>query len=164
MPVDIVRLLVELERRFGTKERLAKRLTVSVRILTDWLNGKVQRMRPDNRERILKLARDQGIDSNDFDSTSLRLWNPPLPFDENLRAGPTIPADLSGSEFIRHPVNFLGKFLNAPFGASPSVLTCTADRIDALFKTGCEVVTYKTVRNRFLSALGACPRNSQGGI
>lgn len=148
MPLRIVDLLAELEHRVGSKQRLASRLHVSPRIVSDWLHGKTQRMRPDNHERIRDLARELDIDTNSFDSESLRLWDPHVSYKLNLQSGPIVPNELSGTNFAPHPRNFLGKRLNSPFGAAASVLTCTPDRVGALFKTGCDLVTYKTVQSR----------------
>ena len=153
MDLNIVDLLSEIERLVGSKRRLADRLHVSSRILSDWQHGKIH-MRPENRERIITVARELDIDPSAFDAGSLKLWDPHVSHERNLETGPTIPADLNGFSFGSHPHEFLGKLINAPFGAPASVLTCTPDRVAALFKTGCDVVTYKTVRNEGWPALG----------
>ena len=84
MDLNIVDLLSEIERLVGSKRRLADRLHVSSRILSDWQHGKIH-MRPENRERIITVARELDIDPSAFDAGSLKLWDPHVSHERNSR-------------------------------------------------------------------------------
>jgi dihydroorotate dehydrogenase (NAD+) catalytic subunit len=139
-------LLLEMRKRTGTISRLADKIAVSDRAVSEWL-GKSEhelRLRQDHVDKILLVARELGLEPELF-APAPPLWDFGLPYEANLASDIGMPPKLE-APFRKHRTSFLGHSLNSPFGASASVLTCTASRIRFLAHAGSDVTTAKTVR------------------
>lgn len=101
---------------------------------------------PRYREKALTAAREAGLEPVLYDGEVV-LWDPRLSFERNLNLAIEAPP-LPVRPFRDLGVTLLGFRLNSPFGSPASVLTANADRIRFLARTGCDLLTYKTVRSR----------------
>lgn len=141
-------LLAELKNRVGSVSRLAHRLRVSEKRVSQWLrmdDAALAGVRQDNVDAILHLAHALDVDSNHY-ATPPALWDVTRPFRENISAGMSIP-DAPSSHVSVPRIPFLGHPLLTTFGASSSVLTATPSRIGFLAHVGNNLITYKTVRS-----------------
>lgn len=101
---------------------------------------------PKYRDKAIVAARDAGLEPVLYVGQVV-LWDPRLSFELNLNLpieAPPIPV----RPFRDLGVSFLGMRLNSPFGSPASVITANAARISFLARTGCDLLTYKTVRSR----------------
>jgi dihydroorotate dehydrogenase (NAD+) catalytic subunit len=148
-PKRLKDLLGRLKGHFGSNERLARSLTVSTKALAGWLKKSeddLQRLHPASIDKIRSVAVEElGLDIALLESPPA-LWDVEKSYEENISASLEI-RHLPTPLLRNHRVPFLGYTLNSPFGCSASVLTATSPRIRFLARTGCDLITYKTVRS-----------------
>lgn len=143
--IDIPTLLRELKSTARLSNKRISRFTdVTEKSVSDWEKGNAL-PRGDHLEKLLELARDQGIDADHYQRAPV-LWDFAKSYKDNMRVIPPLSAT-SHLARLEKKFNFLGRQINSPFGASASVLTSTSDRISFLARTGCQVLVYKTVRS-----------------
>lgn len=142
-------LLQEMRKRTGSIVRLADKIKVSQRTVSEWLGkseDELQRLHQDNIDQILTVAREVGLEPELF-APAPSLWDLGSSYETNLASDIGMPPKLE-TPFRKHQVSFLGHSLNSPFGASASVLTCSSSRVRFLAHAGADLISYKTVRTR----------------
>lgn len=150
-------LLAQMKERAGSKAALIRLFLpeISEKSVRKWLtmsDQQLRRLQPESIRKIEEVAIDLKIEPRLF-GTEIRLWDPGRSYDDNVREDPQIPS-LSVPWSPGHQVRFLGHVLRSAFGASASVLTANAARVRYLAATGCDVITYKTVRSTPYPSLG----------
>jgi dihydroorotate dehydrogenase (NAD+) catalytic subunit len=141
-------IILALSELLGSAAQLARRLDVSDKIVREWLrksDAELEKISTANKEKILGLAREKGIDFPPPVHENPHLWDPSKSYDENLER-PALQLATPPLSFQHLGTELLGFPLASPFGPSASVLTADSSRIAILAKTGNSVLTYKTVR------------------
>ncbi|HEY1759236.1 MAG TPA: hypothetical protein VGG72_27940 [Bryobacteraceae bacterium] len=135
--------------------KLAERLGVSEKTANDWLKLKDdeedRRLRPDNKDRILKLALDLDIEPERF-AFGPALWDCKASWEENLSLSlPAHPRSLR--PFVDHAIEFLGHRISSPIGVWGSSFTANAARVKFFALSGADVLTYKAVGSQSVRAI-----------
>ncbi len=144
-------LVQALSSRIGSVAKLADKLTVDSRILRRWLSTAAS---PTDRhvDALLDLALAENIRPESY-ARGPALWSPRDSFEANIAYSLDAPPVLL-TALRDHAVEFLGHRVQSPFGVATSVITATSDRIRYLAATGCDIITFKTVRStRYRSQL-----------
>jgi dihydroorotate dehydrogenase (NAD+) catalytic subunit len=142
----------ELRKVYRSNAALAGKLGVSENTASKWQRHDGQeQIEAGNVHRIVSLAASEGIPVEQFASVR-PLWNWDASYAQNVDYVPDPPPKASQPMFS-HDHRILGREIASPFGVSASILTCTPPRIGWFANSGCDILTFKTVRSRQYESL-----------
>lgn len=156
--IKLASLLAALIEHQGSVGRLAREMKVAEKTVRAWskkTEEEMHHLQDASIKILLEAARTMDVEIETV-MTSPSMWVMRNSYEENLRMDPGMPPR-QPVPFRNHRIQFLGFVLNSPFGASASVITSTASRVRYLTASGCDVITFKTVRSDQLD--GHPPQN-----
>jgi dihydroorotate dehydrogenase (NAD+) catalytic subunit len=157
-----LQLLSLLEAADGKVSRLAGWLGANKKTVEEWLaktDDELARVQNRFHDKIREVAEARGLRLPT--ASSIPLWDPAQPYLVNLERPVPTPLDLPEPPSVLRTM-VAGYEVRSPFGSGASVITSNAKRIRYLARSGCDVITYKTVRSNYHQGHGspnilACP-------